>query len=60
MARKTLSEQCQEFLRVGQAALVLRGYNRVIDIDDPLLKEVWRLGRKVTLAKEREESWEGR
>lgn len=56
MAKKTLEQQCTEFLRLAQVGLVLRGYDRATDIGDPILKEVWRFGRKVALAEKRRES----
>jgi hypothetical protein len=36
-----------EFLMVAQCGLVLRGYDKQREIEDPILREVWRLGRKL-------------
>ena len=36
-----------EFLMIAQVGLVLRGYNRERDIHDPILRKVWRFGRRL-------------
>ena len=40
----------REFLKLAYAGLVLRGYDRERDIPDPILRKVWRLGKKMLLA----------
>ena len=39
----------RDFLRVAYCGLVLRGYGRERDIPDPILRKVWRLGKKAHL-----------
>ena len=46
-AEKRLAKEVREFLWMAQAGLVLRGYNRERDIPDPILRKVWRLGRRI-------------
>jgi hypothetical protein len=42
-----VSDSNDKFLMLAYCGLVLRGYNRVADIDDPILKQVWLRGRKL-------------
>ena len=37
----------REFLRIAYAGLVLRGHDRERDISDPILRKVWRLGKRI-------------
>ena len=37
----------EQFVLCAYAGLVLRGYDRASDILDPILRDVWRLGRKL-------------
>lgn len=41
-----LNEHAQ-FVLNAYAGLVLRGYDSAREIKDPILREVWRLGRKL-------------
>jgi len=43
---KTTYEQHADFLRMGYYGLVLRGYNNEREIPDPILRKVWRLGKR--------------
>lgn len=36
-----------EFLHLAYAALVVRGFDRERDIPDPILRKVWRLGKRI-------------
>jgi len=53
MAKKSLEQQCTEFVRLAYCGLVLRGCDSAAETNDPILEEVWRLGRKVVLAEKR-------
>lgn len=46
-ADKRLWKEIREFLWTAQAGLVLRGYDRERDILDPILRKVWRLGKRI-------------
>jgi len=35
------------FVLNAYAGLVLRGYDKASEIDDPILSDIWRLGRKL-------------
>ena len=47
--KKTVTTQHADFLMQGYCGLVLRGYDRERDIPDPILRKVWRLGKKILL-----------
>lgn len=38
-----------EFLAIAYAALVVRGFDRERDIPDPILRKVWRLGKRIKI-----------
>lgn len=44
--------ELRQFLRLAFGGLVIRGYDRERDIEDPILRRVWRLGKRIN----REES----
>lgn len=35
------------FLRMAYCALVLRGFDRERDIPDPILRKIWRFGKRL-------------
>lgn len=37
----------REFLFLAYCGLVLRGYSRERDIEDPILRKVWRYGKRL-------------
>jgi hypothetical protein len=39
--------ESETLVRCAYAALVLRGFNKASEIHDPILVEVWKLGRKL-------------
>lgn len=39
----------EEFFLIGYCGLVLRGYNRERDIPDPILRKVWRYGKRISV-----------
>lgn len=39
--------ELEKFLMGAYAALLFRGYRSEQEIEDPILREVWRRGRKV-------------
>jgi hypothetical protein len=47
---KPVAVQHDEFLRIAFCGLVLRGFDRERDISDPILRKVWRLGKRAHLA----------
>ena len=42
-----MKSECQRFIRLAHAGLVLRGYNKASEIDDLILREIWMLGAKL-------------
>ena len=44
--KKTAAEEHAEFLMQAYAGLVLRGFDRERDVPDPILRRVWRLGKR--------------
>lgn len=46
-AKKSQATIHLEFLRIAYCALVLRGFDSEREIDDPILRRVWRLGKRV-------------
>lgn len=44
---KSRSKEHADFLQLAYCGLLLRGYDRERDIPDPILRKVWRLGKKV-------------
>lgn len=48
--KKTAAVKHEEFLRMAYCGLVLRGYNRERDIPDPILRKVWRFGKRLQQA----------
>ena len=44
---KSTTREHSNFLRMAYFGLVLRGYNREREIPDPILRKVWRLGKKI-------------
>jgi hypothetical protein len=41
-----------DFLFMGYCGLVLRGYSNEREIPDPILRKVWRLGKRIAVAHE--------
>lgn len=41
------SKEHAEFLMLGYFALIIRGYDNERSIPDPMLRKVWRYGKKV-------------
>lgn len=50
---KSMDAQHREFLFTAYCGLVLRGYNRERDIPDPILRKVWRLGKRLSVIQRR-------
>jgi hypothetical protein len=47
MPQKSRSKEHADFLRMAYCGLLLRGYNSEREIPDPILRKVWRLGKRV-------------
>lgn len=48
---KTAQAQYREFFITAYLGLVLRGHDRERDIPDPILRKVWRLGKRLNEAR---------
>lgn len=53
MKRKTKPDDLREFLRIAYCGLVLRGWDNQYSGSDPILQEVWRLGKLVNAEERR-------
>ena len=51
--KKTAAVKHEEFLRMAYCGLVLRGYTRERDIPDPILRKVWRFGKRLQQSAQR-------
>jgi hypothetical protein len=47
MNKKSVALEHSNFLFEAYCGLILRGFDRERDIPDPILRKVWRLGKKV-------------
>lgn len=47
--RSKQDDEHREFLRIAFCGLVLRGYDRERDIEDSILRKVWRYGKRIQM-----------
>jgi hypothetical protein len=45
--KNTTAQEHSNFLMLAYCGLVLRGFDRERDIPDPILRKVWRLGKRI-------------
>lgn len=52
MPYKSQSKEHADFLFTAYCGLVLRGYDNERSIPDPILRKVWRLGKRIAISRQ--------